>query len=309
MNDWVPFWPHTAALSGMAVNNLFIAELGVCGLIMLMVVWLMFSFCVRYRRGSSASRDNPTQKTWIWEIGWTGATLVLFLALFVWGAEIYIWLYKSPPGDIEIYVVGKQWMWKMEHPGGQREIDALHLPVGKTVRLVLASQDVIHSFFIPAFRIKHDVVPGTYETLWFKPTQTGSFQIECSEFCGTQHAHMRGEIIVMEPAAYARWLTDQGINRSLAEQGEALFRKYGCSGCHGGSSTVHAPALNGVYGSLVHLQDGSTTRADERYIRDSILLPKTQLVAGYPPIMPSFSGQIDEDDLIKLVAYIQSLAK
>ncbi len=309
MHSWVPFWPNTAAVNGEAVNNLFIAELGVCGLILLLVVWLMFSFCLRYRRGSSASRANPMQKTWVWEIGWTTATLALFLVLFVWGAGIYIWLYKSPSGDLEVYVVGKQWMWKMEHPGGQREIDALHVPVGKTVRLVLASQDVIHSFYIPAFRIKHDVVPGTYETLWFKATKTGEYQIECSEFCGTQHAHMRGEVVVMEPAAFARWLTDQGVKESLAQQGEVLFRQYGCSGCHGANSTVHAPALEGVYGSLVHLQDGSTVRADERYLRDCILLPRTQTVAGYPPVMPNFSGQLGEDDLVKLIAYIQSLAR
>lgn len=307
--NWVPFWPKTAALNGEVVNALFIAELAVCALILLLVFGLMLLFCLRYRRGSNTSRAHPLQKTWEWEIGWTAATLAGFLGLFICGALIYVWLYQSPPGDIEIFVVGKQWMWKMQHPGGQREIDALHVPVGKTVRVVLASQDVIHSFFIPAFRIKHDVVPGTYETVWFKPTETGEYKIECSEFCGTQHANMTGSVVVMEPAAYSRWLADQGVDQSLAQQGNALFRKYGCSGCHGTDSTVHAPSLSGLYGSLVHLQDGSTVKADERYIRDSILLPKSQVVAGYPPVMPSFSGQIGEDDLIRLIAYIQSLGK
>jgi cytochrome c oxidase subunit II len=309
MYNWVPFWPHTAAVNGVVVNNLYIAELGVCGLILATVFGLMLGFCLRYRRGSTASRASPVQKTWHWEIGWTTATLVLFLVLFVWGAAIYIWLYDSPRGDLEVYVVGKQWMWKMEYPAGQREINSLHVPVGKTVRLVLASQDVIHSFFIPAFRIKHDVVPGQYETVWFKATRTGEYRIECSEYCGTQHAHMRGTVVVMEPTAYAQWLRDQGVKESLARQGEALFRQYGCSGCHAGSSTVHAPSLNGLYGRLVHLQDGSTVKADERYIRDSILLPKSQVAAGYPPVMPSFAGQIGEDDLLKLMAYIQSLAR
>jgi cytochrome c oxidase subunit 2 len=308
MYSWVPFWPRTAAVNGQVVNALYIAELGVCGLILALVVGLMFWFCLRYRSGSSVSRANPAQKSWVFEIGWTVATLVAFLALFVWGAAIYIWLYQSPRGDLEVYVIGKQWMWKMEHPGGQREIDALHVPVDKTVRLVLTSQDVIHSFFVPAFRIKHDVVPGTYETVWFKATETGTYQLECSEYCGTQHAHMRGEVIVMKPADYARWLADQGVRESLAQQGEALFRDHGCSGCHGANSTVHAPPLEGVYGSLVHLQDGSTVRADERYIRDCILEPRTFTVAGYPPVMPDFSGQLSEDDLLKLVAYVQSLA-
>ena len=308
MQRWVPFWPNTAAVNAVVVNNLFIAELAVCFLILLMVFGLMLSFTIRYRSGSTASRLHPISKTWHWEIGWTVGSLIAFLVLFIWGAAIYIWLYQSPPGDIEIYVVGKQWMWKMQHPGGQREIDTLHVPIGKTIRLVLASQDVVHSFFIPDFRIKHDVVPGTLETVWFKPIKTGRFAIECSEFCGDAHAHMKGEVVVMEPAAYAQWLTEQGVPQSLAEQGEGLFRKYGCSGCHGANSTVRAPSLAGLYGSLVHLQDGSTVVADEKYIRDCILVPRTFTVAGYPPVMPSFAGQIGEDDLLKLIAYIQSLS-
>jgi cytochrome c oxidase subunit II len=304
---WVPFWPATSAVSGGVVNSLFVAELGVCAAILALVFGLIWVFCIKYRRTAPAGRAVPSQRSWAIEIGWTAATLAAFLGLFVWGASIYVWLYKPPPADLEVYVVGKQWMWKIEHPGGQREIDALHVPIGKTVRLVLASQDVIHSFFIPAFRVKHDVVPGTLETMWFRPTQTGVFPIECAEFCGTQHAHMLGEVVVMEPAAYARWLTQQGPEQSLAQQGEALFRKHGCSGCHGANSTVHAPSLAGLYGRLVHLSDGSSVRADERYIRDSILLPKKEIVAGYPPIMPSFAGQIGEDELMKLIAYIQSL--
>jgi cytochrome c oxidase subunit II len=308
MYHWIPFWPRTAANTGDVVNALYIAELAVCGLILMTVVGLMFGFCARYRAGSTASRANLAEKTWEWEIGWTTATLALFLVGFVWGAVVYIWLYKSPVGDLEVYIVGKQWMWKMEHPGGQREIDMLHVPVGKTIRLVLASQDVIHSFFVPAFRMKHDAVPGQYETIWFKATQTGTYRIECTQLCGVQHADMTGQVVVMEPADYARWLREQGIHQSLAQQGEALFREHGCSGCHGENSTVHAPTLTGLYGSLVHLQDGSTRQADERYLRDCILLPRTFTVAGYPPVMPDFSGQLSEDDLLKLIAYIKSLA-
>jgi cytochrome c oxidase subunit 2 len=308
--EWVPFWPNTAATGAGDVNALFIAELVIAGLITAMVFGMMIGFGLRYRRGSAASRANQATKTWRFEIGWTTATLVAFLVLFVYGAGLYQWLYTAPRGDLEIYVVGKQWMWKMQHPGGQREIDELHVPVNKTVRLVLASQDVIHSFFVPAFRLKRDVVPGTYETAWFKPTKIGEYRLECAEFCGTQHAHMLGRIVVMAPADYARWLTDQNVHESLAQQGEALFRSYGCSGCHGASSTVHAPSLDGLYGRIVHLQDGEAVTADERYIRDCILLGASRIVtAGYPPIMPAFAGQIGEDDLIKLVAYIQSLGR
>jgi cytochrome c oxidase subunit II len=307
MYHWIPFWPDTAAVNAIVVNNLYIAELGVSGLILVTVVAMMLTFCVRYRKGSAASRADRMQKTWHFETGWTVATLGAFLILFVWGAAIYIWLYQAPRGDEEVYVVAKQWMWKIEHPGGQREIDALHVPVNKTIRVVMASEDVIHSFFVPAFRIKHDVVPGTLETIWFKADKTGVFKLECTQFCGLQHATMKGEVDVLSGPDYARWLTQQGVHESLAEQGEAVFRAHGCSGCHGDNSTVHAPSLAGLYGTYVHLQDGSVRFADEAYIRDCILNPRSFTVAGYPPVMPDFSGQLGEDDLVKLIAYIKSL--
>ena len=307
MNHWVPFWPRTAAVNGVVVNQLYIAELAICFLILAMVFGLVAGFGIRYRRGSAASRIERGEKSWRWEIGWTAGSLIAFLALFVWGASVYIWLFNSPPGDIEIYVVGKQWMWKVEHPGGQSEINALHVPVGKTIRLVLASQDVIHSFFVPAFRIKHDVVPGTLETAWFRAEKTGTYRLECTQLCGVGHAVMTGAVIVLDAQAYAAWLEAQRAPRSLARQGEEVYRKYGCSGCHDANSTVHAPSLVGLYGTLVHLQDGTVRRADERYLEDCILAPRRFTVAGYAPVMPNFSGQIDEADLMKLIAYIQSL--
>lgn len=309
MYHWIPFWPDTAAVNAIVVNNLYIAELGVSALILVTVLAMMLTFCIRYRKGSAASRAGRVQKTWHFEIGWTVATLGAFLVLFVWGAAIYIWLYQAPRGDEEVYVVAKQWMWKIEHPGGQREIDALHVPVNKTIRVVMASEDVIHSFFVPAFRIKRDVVPGTLQTIWFKADKTGVFKLECTQFCGLQHATMQGEIDVMSGPDYARWLTEQGVHESLAEQGEAVFRAHGCSGCHGDNSTVHAPPLTGLYGTYVHLQDGSVRLADEAYIRDCILNPRSFTVAGYPPLMPDFAGQLGEDDLVKLIAYIKSLGK
>lgn len=307
MGHWLPFWPRTAAVGAVAVNDIYVAELLLCAVILLTVVAMMLTFCVRYARGSSAARDGRVRKTWHWEIGWTAATFIVFLVLFVWGAVVYVWLYKSPPGDIEIYVVGKQWMWKIEHPGGQREIDTLHVPVGRTVRLVMTSEDVIHSFYVPAFRLKHDVVPGTYETIWFKATKPGRYLLECSEFCGAEHAAMKGHVVVMTPADYAKWLAARGPGQTLAQQGQALFRRFGCSGCHTAGSTVHAPTLNGLYGSFVQLQDGTAVKADDRYIRDCVLNPRSFTVAGYPPVMPDFSGRIDEEQLIRLIAYIQSL--
>jgi cytochrome c oxidase subunit 2 len=308
MGEWIPFWPRTAALSGEIVNNLFIAELGLCTVVVLSVAGMMLNFIIRYRPGSGASRAHLVRATWHYEIAWTSATLLAFLALFVVGAVYYIELYKPPPADLEVFVVGKQWMWKIQHPGGQREIDELHVPVGKIVRIVLASEDVVHSFFIPAFRIKRDAVPGTFETLWFKATKPGVYRLVCSEFCGTEHVKMHGDIVVLEAAEYAEWLASRGVHDSLAQQGEQLFRQFGCSGCHFPTSAVHAPSLVGLYGRIVHLMDGTSVIADRQYIMDSILLPGKQVVAGYSPVMPSFAGQIDEADLMKLLAYIESLS-
>ncbi|HZS85647.1 MAG TPA: cytochrome c oxidase subunit II [Stellaceae bacterium] len=306
--SWIPFWPDTASNTAVTVNTLAIGLFAVSAFICLVVYALILLFAFRYRRGGSADRSHRVKKSWHWEIGWTSATLIAFLVLFVWGAGAYLWLYQPPAnaGD-EIYVVGKQWMWKVEHPGGQREIDALHVPLGRPIRLVLTSQDVIHSFFIPDFRIKHDVLPGQYETMWFTATKKGEFRIECTQFCGTQHAEMGGWVTVMDPADYQRWLNDQGAEPDLARQGEALFRQLGCSGCHGANSTVHAPSLAGIYGKPVQLEGGRSEIVDDRYIHDCIMLPRTERVAGYPPIMPTFAGQIGEEDVLKLVAYIKSL--
>ena len=307
MYHWIPFWPDVAAENAIPVNALYAAELGLEGLIMVTIVGMMLTFCFRYRRGNAVSRTGLVEKTWHVEIVWTAVTLVAFLMLFVWGAALYVWLYQAPPGDEEVYVVGKQWMWKAEHPGGQREIDALHVPVDKTIRVVMASEDVIHSFFVPAFRVKRDVVPGTLQTIWFKANKTGTFRLECTQYCGLQHATMLGEIVVMTGVDYARWLTEQGVDKSLAEQGKEVFLAHGCSGCHDRNSTVHAPALAGLYGTVVHLQDGSVRMADEAYIRDCIVNPRSFTVAGYPPVMPDYAGQLGEDDLLKLVAYIKAL--
>ncbi|MGH8220399.1 MAG: cytochrome c oxidase subunit II [Steroidobacteraceae bacterium] len=309
MHQWLPFWPKNAALSASVIDTIDIGEFALVLLILCFVYGMMLVFCVKYRRGSAARRPAPERKSWVWEIGWTSGTLVAFLVLFVLGAKAYLFLYKPPRHpDLELYVVGKQWMWKVQHPGGQREIDAVHVPVGRTVKVVLASQDVIHSFYIPAFRLKHDVVPGQFETFWFEADHTGTYQFECSELCGVQHAHMIGTVTVMRDADYARWLANQGVSESLAQQGFALARRYGCTGCHSAASTVHAPSFAGLYGSVVHLADGRTMIADERYIRDCLLVPARQRVAGYPPVMPSFEGQLSEDDLLRILAYIQSLS-
>lgn len=268
------------------------------------LVW----FTIRYRQGSAADRSHRVRRSVAIEASWSIIPFLLSLVFFLWAASLFFRLYHPPAGALNINVVAKQWMWKVQHPGGQREIDELHVPIGVPVELTMISQDVIHSLFLPALRIKQDVLPDRYTHLWFNADKTGEYLLECAEFCGTEHSHMRGRLIVMARADYQRWLDQSSVDETLAARGERLFRGYGCSGCHEIGAAVRAPALEGLYGRPVPLSDGTTAIADARYIRDSILLPRQQIVAGYQPLMPSFAGRIAEEDLIAVIAYIQSLA-
>jgi cytochrome c oxidase subunit 2 len=298
---WLP-----VAASDMAarVDVLFYSMLALTGAVALALFALMIFFCIRYRAGSKADRSHvPAQKKWL-ELGWTFTPLAIFLGIFVWAAVVYAAFYAPADDAMTVFVVGKQWMWKVEHANGRREIDELHLPLGQPVRVVLATEDVIHSFYVPAFRIKQDAVPGRYTSIRFTPTREGEYWLHCAEYCGTDHARMGGRVVVMAPAEFSRWLESGNQNRSLAAQGFELFRRLGCSGCHV-NSTVHAPDLAGIFGRTVHLADGRTLQADEAYLRDSILLPKRDVVAGYEPIMPSFQGQLDESQLSALVTYLK----
>ena len=317
MNLWLP----AASSNAAEVDRLLLALLLISAAVLALVFLLMFRYIVKYRAGRSFDRGAPEKKTWIVETTWTAATLLVFFGLFIWGADLYMRLYQPPAGVLQIYIVAKQWMWKAEHPGGQREINAVHLPVGRPIELVMTSEDVIHDFSVPAFRIKHDVLPDRYETLWFTVTRAGTYDLYCTQFCGLDHSKMVGKIVALAPPEFQTWLAQNGGTGSLAASGAILFMRYGCSGCHGGSgaagngvggnesqSTVRAPPLAGLYMSPVPLSDGSVVIADERYIHDSIVFPERQIVAGYAPIMPSFAGQIGEEDIFKLVAYIKSLA-
>jgi cytochrome c oxidase subunit 2 len=313
MDDFVspasPIWPSADTPHASAVDLLFAGLLATALLVVLLLFTLLLRFAIHYRAGNTrANRDHRVKKSWIVESVWTAATLFGFLALFVWGARLYLDLYTVPTDAMPIYVVAKQWMWKVQHPGGQREINELHIPVNRAVRLIMSSQDVIHSFFVPAFRVKHDVVPGTSEELWFKPRKAGVFHLFCAEYCGTDHSRMIGRIVVMEPPAFAQWLANQDTTGTLAAQGAALYRQFGCSGCHDTNGTIRAPPLQGLYGKRVPLSDGTLEIADERYIRDSILKSRAKIAAGYEPVMPSYEGKISEDEMIKIIAYIKSLS-
>lgn len=308
-------WLPEASTNAAETDHLILALILISCAVLALVFGLMLLYMFKYRAGSSIDRGALAEKTWRLEVAWTAATLLAFFGLFIWGADLYVRLFQPPANALKIYVVAKQWMWKVEHAGGQREIDAVHLPVGRPIELVMTSEDVIHDFSVPAFRIKYDVLPGRYETLWFQADKPGTYHLFCTQLCGVGHASMTGKIFVMTPPAYQKWLAQNGGGETLAAAGKTLFMRYGCSGCHGGNgvggnqsgSTVHAPALVGLYGSPVTLADGHIVTADDRYIRDCILLPGTQRVAGYPPVMPSFAGQISEEDLISIIAYIKSL--
>jgi cytochrome c oxidase subunit 2 len=304
MSGW---WLPAASGYAPEVDRLFWSLMAITIGILVLVFGLMIRFAVRYRAGSRVDRGAESRRSWIIEIGWTTATFLVFVGLFVWGARLYLQEFTPPADAMRIYVVGKQWMWKVEYPGGQREINALHLPLDRTVELVVTSEDVIHDFSIPAFRMKHDVLPDRYDSIWFKPTEVGTYHLFCTQFCGLDHARMTGTVTVMEPNAFQQWLDGWGASPDLVAGGRQLFVSYGCAGCHLGNSTVHAPRLEGLYGSPVALSDGRVVTADERYIRDCILLPETERVAGYPPVMPKFAGQIKEDELVQIVAYIKSL--
>jgi len=274
------------------------------------------------RRGSSRAPNalvhtpaNPPKTDEKLELLWIGAPLVIVMLLFGVTTAIFFMQYDTPPDASTIYVVGKQWMWKIEHPEGKKEINELHVPTGRPFRMLMTSMDVIHSFYIPAFRIKQDVVPGRYTEMWFEPTKPGKYHLFCAEYCGTYHSGMIGTVTVMEPVEYERWLRENSNTSaagyvSMAAEGEKLFVQNHCAGCHRESATVKAPRLEGVYGKPVPIQNGkdvSFVMADDRYIRDSILLPKSQVVAGYEPLMPSFKDNITEEDLLKIIEYIKSI--
>jgi len=309
-------WLPAASANAPDTDHLLWALLLISCAVLVLVFTLMLRYIVKYRAGSPVDRGAVAQKTWRFEVAWTTLTLLVFFGLFVWGADLYVREFQPAQKPLVIYVVGKQWMWKVEHAGGQREINALHVPMGRPVELLLTSEDVIHDFSIPAFRIKHDVLPDRYETLNFTATRAGRYALYCTQFCGLDHSKMTGAVVVLPGPQYAAWLVRNGGAATLAAQGQVLYMRYGCSGCHGSNGagsaqsggTVRAPALTGLFGAPVPLADGTLVRADERYLHDSIVLPQKQVVASYAPVMPSYAGQIGEDDLLKLVAYIQSLA-
>jgi cytochrome c oxidase subunit II len=301
----LPIRPDQASTIAQGVDHLYYFLTAVDLSFTFVIFLTILYFAVRYRRRAKGERPPQIETFLPLEIFWTAVPLGLCVVMFLWSASLYIRNSRPPRASAEIFVIGKQWMWKLQHPEGPSEINELHIPVGQPIQLTMTSLDVIHDFFIPAFRVKKDVVPGRYSTIWFEATQTGKYHLFCAQYCGAFHSQMTGWVYVMTPADYERWLSGSVKTTSMAESGAVLYEQFGCITCHG---TGKGPPYAGLYGSTVRLSDGSTVVADDPYLRESILEPSAKIVAGYPPIMPTFQGQISEEQILELLAYIKSLA-
>jgi cytochrome c oxidase subunit 2 len=266
----------------------------------------IFYFAIRYRRRSEQELPRVFHTGLTLEILWTVIPFGLTMIMFSWGASIFFKESRPPNNAMDIYVVGKQWMWKLQHMEGQREINELHVPMGRPIKLTMTSEDVIHSFFVPDFRVKQDVVPGRYSTLWFEPTKPGKYHLFCAEYCGTKHSGMIGWVYVMEPQDYQKWLSGGAAPGSMADAGQKLFEDLACSNCHKPDGSGRCPTLVDLFGRSVQLSGGGTVKADEAYIRESILQPTAKVVAGYQPIMPTFQGLVTEEGILQLIEYIKS---
>ncbi len=307
MFDNFPLWPDRASTAAGNVDALYIFLLIVSGLMTLLIFTAVVYFAARYRHQQGVPAEQIEGSIPL-ELTWSVIPLGVFLAIFFWGAVVYF-KGRTPPRDsTEVYVVAKQWMWKLEHAEGQREINELHVPVGRDVKLIMTSQDVIHSFYVPAFRMKQDVLPGRYTVAWFRATKPGTYHLFCAEYCGTQHSGMIGSIVVQEPAQYEAWMSG-GSTGPLSATGEKIFAELGCVTCHRTDTQGRGPNLQGVFGKPVLLEDGRTVTADENYVRESILDPGAKVVNGFKPVMPTFQGIVSEEQLNALVAYVKSLSK
>jgi len=305
------FWPELASSFAWKVDAVYIFILLVTVLVSLGVYAAIVAFVVKYKRRSENEIPEQIEGNLPLEILWSVIPLGIVLVMFGWGAALFFELTTPPAEALNFYVVGKQWMWKVQHPSGKREINELHVPLGQPVKLTITSEDVIHSFFIPAFRTKIDAVPGRYSMSWFEPSKTGEYHIFCTQYCGNQHAQMIGRVVVMDLPQYEQWLKNGGassVNSGETPEvaGARLFQEQRCVTCHQ-TNGIMAPVLQGVFGKEVKLQGGQTVVADEAYIRESILNPTAKVVAGYQPNMPTFQGQVTEDAIVQLIAYIKSL--
>jgi cytochrome c oxidase subunit 2 len=305
----LPFQPEQASSIARSVDELYFFLTAVTLFFTALIFSVIFYFMIKYRRRSPDERPKAIEGSFPLEVLWTAIPTLIVAVIFVWGSTLYFRNAEPPKGAMEIFVTGKQWMWKVEHPEGQREINELHVPLGRPVKLTMTSEDVIHDFFVPAFRVKKDVLPGRYTSLWFEATKVGTFHLFCAQYCGAFHAGMIGSIVVQQPDEYERWLAGGAPGESMEQAGEKVYQASGCPTCHLADGTGLGPSLLGVFGHPVKLTTGETVAADDAYMRESIVLPKAKVVLGYSPIMPSFQGQLTEEQLNNVIAYLRALGK
>ena len=307
----VIFFPEQGSTIAPKVDAIFWGLLAISTVMTLGLFVVITFFLIRYRESSDVDRTLSRLSPTYLEVTWTGIPIAIFVGLFVWGAVVFAQASKPPPDALPIYVVGLQWYWDVKHENGRHEVGDLHVPVGQPVQLIMTSADVIHDYYVPDLRIQRNSMPGKYSVQWFTATKPGKYRIFCNEYCGTKHGEMGGFVYALPPDEYEDWLgaQDGTAQETLSQTGAKLYRQFGCSGCHGGNSSVHAPSLAGIYNHPVPLEDGTFVTADQQYLRDSILKPDSQIVAGYKPIMPSYQGQMSEQNVIALVAYIKALGE
>jgi cytochrome c oxidase subunit II len=303
----LPLFPEQASTMAPRVDNLYLFLVALTVFIFTLIGTLVIVFAVKYRRTHVGQVGAPITGSVPLELMWSIIPLGVAMGIFTWSASIYFDMNRPPDETLQIYAVGKRWMWKFQHIDGQREINELHVPVGRAVKVTMTSEDVIHDLFLPAFRVKADVIPGRYTTLWFNATKAGEYHLFCAEYCGTKHSGMVGRVVVMEPTAYQAWLSGGAGEMSMSARGQQAFTDFACNSCHMADAGGRGPSLNGLYGSQVKLANGSTVVADDAYLRESILNPQAKLVAGYQPLMPTFQGLVNEEALMGLIEYIKSL--
>ena len=307
MQPGTPLFPAQASTIAPRVDNLYFFLIAVSAFFAVLVTTLVIVFAIKYRRRRATEVGAPIHGSLALELVWTGIPFILAMVMFVWGASVYFAIAKPPAETLDIYAVGKQWMWKFQHREGQREINALHVPVNTPVRMIITSEDVLHDLYLPSFRVKMDAIPGRYTQLWFTATELGTYHLFCAEYCGTKHSGMIGSVTVLSQDDYQAWLAGGATEGSLAQVGEQLFTQFACITCHAPDSAGRGPVLNGLFGARVTLASGETVVADNAYIRESILNPTAKIVQGFAPIMPTFQGQVSEEQLLALIEYIKSL--
>ena len=306
----LPFFPPQASLQASQIDAVYFFMVAVTAFFALLIASLVAVFAVKYRRRHPDEIGVAIHGSLALELIWSVIPLGIAMVMFAWGAKVFFDVYRPPAGAMEIFVVGKQWMWKVQHQDGRREINELHVPIGRPVKLVMGSEDVIHSYYIPAFRVKADVIPGRYNSLWFTATRPGRYHLFCAEYCGTRHSGMIGWVTAMEPAEYQAWLGGGSSTLSPVAAGERLFNEVlACGTCHQPNAQARGPVLAGSWGKTVELQGGGTATVDEAYVRESIVNPRAKVHAGYQPIMPTFQGLITEEQLLQLIAYVRSLSQ